>query len=71
MERTGSTKSTRGGPGKGQGRKPIKAGEDTVTVSLRMTAAQREKLARIGGAECVRCKIDSAKENKPADEPTR
>jgi hypothetical protein len=36
-----------------------------------MTAAQREKLARIGGAEWVRCKIDSAKENKPADEPTR
>lgn len=63
--------NNRGGPGRGQGRKPIKAGEDTVTVSLRMTVAQREKLARIGGAEWVRCKIDSAKENNPADEPTR
>ena len=28
-------------------------------------------LERIGGAEWVRCKIDSAKENNPANEPTR
>lgn len=52
----------RGGPGKGQGRKPIKQGEDTVTVSLRMTAAQRDKLARLGGAEWVRQRIDKARE---------
>ncbi len=30
----------RGGPGRGQGRKPIKEGQDTVTVSLRMTEAR-------------------------------
>ena len=37
----------RGGPGRGQGRKPVKAGEETVTVSLRMTEAQREQDADI------------------------
>ena len=60
----------RGGPGRGQGRKPIagdatkpvKQGEETVTISLRVTTAQREKLARLGGAEWVRQKIDRAKE---------
>ena len=53
---------TRGGPGRGQGRKPVKQGEETVTLSLRVTVAQREKLARLGGAEWVRQKIDRAKE---------
>lgn len=53
---------TRGGPGRGQGRKPVKQGEETVTLSLRVTVAQREKLARLGGAEWVRGKIDKAKE---------
>lgn len=52
----------RGGPGKGQGRKPIKQGENTVTVSLRMTAAQRDKLVWLGGAEWVRQRIDKARE---------
>ncbi len=51
----------RGGPGRGQGRKPVKAGEETVTVSLRMTAAQREKLALLGGAPWVRKMIERAK----------
>lgn len=51
----------RGGAGRGQGRKPIKAGEETVTVSIRMTAAQREKLEALGGAEWVRKRIDKAK----------
>ncbi len=53
-------KQQRGGPGKGQGRKPVKQGEETVTVSLRMTPDQRAKLALLGGAEWVRQKIDSA-----------
>lgn len=56
------TEKKRGGPGRGQGRKPIKHGEKTVTLSLRVTAAQREKLARLGGAEWVRNNIDRAKE---------
>lgn len=33
-----------------------------VTVSLRMTPAQREKLSRLGGAGWVRDRIDRAKE---------
>ena len=56
------SETNRGGPGRGQGRKPVKQGEETVTLSLRVTTAQREKLARLGGAEWVRGKIDKAKE---------
>lgn len=51
----------RGGPGRGQGRKPITKGQSTVTVSLRLTEAQRAKLALLGGAEWVRQRIDKAK----------
>lgn len=47
---------------RGQGRPPVKAGEETVTVSLRMTPTQREKLDRLGGAKWVRDRIDRAKE---------
>ena len=54
--------SRRGGPGRGQGRPPVKAGEETVTVSLRMTPSQRERLERLGGAKWVRERIDRAKE---------
>ena len=53
--------TNRGGPGRGQGRKPIKEGQDTVTVSLRMTEAQRDKLALLGRAGWVRQRIDKAK----------
>lgn len=51
----------RGGAGRGQGRKPIKQDEDTVTVSLRMTTGQRTKLVQLGGAPWVRRRIDAAK----------
>lgn len=51
----------RGGPNRGQGRKPIKQGEESVTMSLRLTVSQRKKLADLGGAEWVREKIDRAK----------
>jgi hypothetical protein len=54
------TKDSRGGPGRGQGRKPIKKGQDTVTVSLRLTVGQRDKLALLGGAAWVRQRIDRA-----------
>jgi hypothetical protein len=46
---------------RGQGRKRLSADDDTVTVSLRMTPTQREKLALLGGAPWVREKIDRAK----------
>ena len=52
----------KGGPGRGQGRKPVKEGEETVTMSIRVTVTQREKLERLGGAAWVREKIDRAKE---------
>jgi len=53
-----------GGAGRGQGRKPLPDGEATVPVMLRMKPAQKEKLARLGGAPWVREKIDKAKEPK-------
>lgn len=56
-----STSPKRGGPGRGQGRKPVKQGEETVTVSMRMTVAQREKLSQLGGVDWVRKRIDKAK----------
>lgn len=52
----------RGGPGRGQGRKPLDEGSRTVTFPVKMTEQQREKLARLGGAPWVRKKIDNAKE---------
>lgn len=51
-----------GGPGRGQGRKPVKEGESTISVTMRMTKHQREKLGRLGGAEWVRERIDQAPE---------
>lgn len=58
----------RGGPGRGQGRKRLKEGEETVIVPIRMTAGQKEKLARLGGPQWVRDRIDKAKEPEPKDE---
>ena len=44
-----------------RGRKPIKDGESTVTLSIRVTSSQRAKLAALGGAEWVRRQIDKAR----------
>lgn len=52
----------RGGPGRGQGRKPKPEGEAMLPVTLKMLPQQKEKLARLGGATWVRKKIDDAKE---------
>jgi len=52
----------RGGAGRGQGRKPLSAGDETVGISLRVTASQRAKLARLGGGAWVRQKIDAEQE---------
>ena len=60
MKKPTHEKTKRGGPGRGQGRKPLKAGETTVIVSIRMTAAQRKKLSALGGAVWIRDRIDSA-----------
>lgn len=55
------TKQARPPSDRGQGRKPIKEGAETVTVSLRMTPDQRDKLGKLGGAAWVRERIDRAK----------
>ena len=47
---------------RGQGRKSLKSGQQTIGVTLKMTTTQREKLARLGGAPWVRDRIDKAKE---------
>ena len=52
----------RGGPGRGQGRKPKEHSDAMAPVSIKMTETQKEKLKRLGGAPWVREKIDKAKE---------
>lgn len=47
------------------GRPALAEGNETVPITLRLTAAQREKLAKLGGPPWVREKIDKAKEPKP------
>ena len=56
------SEAKRGGLGRGQGRKLLKEGQETVTLSVRLTVAQREKLERLGGAAWLRDRIDKAKE---------
>lgn len=56
-----NNKLVRGGAGRGQGRKAIEEGQKTVTVSLRMSERQREKLDVLGGAEWVRGCINRAR----------
>jgi hypothetical protein len=51
-----------GGPGRGQGRKPLDADGATVVFPVKMTAPQRDKLKRLGGASWVRERIDKAKD---------
>lgn len=52
---------------KSRGRPAIDPGNETHTVAIRMTAAQREKLALLGGAPWVRNRIDKAKEPTPKE----
>jgi len=52
---------TWGGAGRGQGRKPLSPDLQSVIVSIRMTTAQRDKLADLGGSAWVRRRIDLAK----------
>jgi hypothetical protein len=58
----------RGGPDRGQGRKPLSEGEPTVTVSIKMTVTQKAKLAKLGGPAWIRQMINAAKppKEKPA-----
>lgn len=56
-----NAKKRRGGPGKGQGRKPL-GKKPSVVIQARVTEEQREKYRRIGGPAWVRRKIDEEKE---------
>ncbi|MDT7514697.1 hypothetical protein [Rhodoferax mekongensis] len=51
---------TRGGAGRGQGRKALKPGEATVPVVIRMAGSQKDKLKGLGGPQWVRDRIDEA-----------
>ena len=52
----------RGGPNRGQGRKPLATDGQTVRINLSMTAEQRDKLLQLGGSAWVRRQIDAAGE---------
>jgi hypothetical protein len=47
---------------RGQGRKALQAGAESLVYPVRMTAAQKEKLHRLGGAQWLRECIERAKE---------
>lgn len=49
-------------PKRKAGQQPVKLGEITVPVPIRMTEGQRDKLKRIGGPKWVRDRIDKAKD---------
>ncbi|WP_143541558.1 hypothetical protein [Rhodoferax fermentans] len=55
----------RGGPGRGQGRKPLPEGEAMVPVTVKLLPKQRDKLKRLGGGPWIRGKIDGEKETEP------
>jgi len=54
-------KAPHGGPGRGQGRKPLPDEERTVVVTVRLTQARRDKLRRLG-AHWLAKAVDRAKE---------
>jgi len=53
-------KTTHGGTGRGQGRKPLPDDERTVVVTVRLTPARRDKLRRLG-AQWLAKMVDRAK----------
>ncbi len=55
-----TSQEKRGGPGRGQGRKPLAQGAPSVLVSVRLTPAQRDQLRKLGGSGWVRRKIDES-----------
>jgi hypothetical protein len=54
--------NTHGGAGRGQGRKPLAAGIESIIITIRATPAQREKFHALGGAEWFRRALNRAKE---------
>lgn len=58
---TEKTTSTHGGAGRGQGRKPLAEGVESVIVPIRMTPEQKAKFHALGGAEWLRKMLKRAK----------
>jgi hypothetical protein len=50
-----------GGPGRGQGRKPLPDDQRTVVVTVRLTPGRRDKLRRLG-AKWLATAVDAAAE---------
>jgi hypothetical protein len=48
-------------PNQKPGRPALEQGIETVPVTIRMTAPQKEKLALLGGGPWVRAKVEKAK----------
>lgn len=56
-----SEKSKRGGAREGAGRKPTPEADALKVGSIRLTLAQSDKLARLGGVAWLRERIDKAR----------
>ncbi|MEI7464283.1 MAG: hypothetical protein WCJ87_02980 [Burkholderiales bacterium] len=56
-----SEKKNRGGAREGAGRKPTPEADALKVGSIRLTLAQWEKLARLGGVAWLRTRIDKAR----------
>lgn len=54
-------KPQHGGARPGAGRPAIEPGQETVTITVRVTAAQREKFHAIGGSDRFRAWLDRVK----------
>ncbi len=55
-------KPTRGGPGRGQGRPPLRPGERTIPFHVRLPESLHAKLLRLGGAAWLRKRVERAHE---------
>lgn len=54
----------RGGAREGAGRKPTPEADALRVGSIRLTAAQWDKLARLGGVAWLRARIEKAREHE-------
>lgn len=51
----------RGGPGRGQGRKPLSPDGQSISLTIRLASArQKAKLRTLGGGRWIRDQIDAA-----------
>lgn len=58
---TAKPKPQHGGERAGAGRPPIKPGEETTTITIRVTVSQRDKFQAIGGSERFRAWLERVK----------